>query len=69
MTDIFDNTILCKKCKKEMKPVKLEKDGFVLRALECEKCKAKVLHPTDEQEYNKYINLKNKNLKTQIILF
>ena len=60
MTDIFDNKILCKKCDKEMKKVKISKNRFIFRAVICPKCGSKIIHPIDEQEYNKYINLKNK---------
>jgi len=60
MTDIFDNPIFCKKCNVKMKPAKLTKNGFVFRAVVCPKCHAKIIHPIDEQEYGKFINLKNK---------
>lgn len=64
--DIFENTILCKNCKKEMKPVKLEKNGFLLRAVSCDKCGSKVLHPTDESEYNKFVKLRNKTFRVKM---
>lgn len=66
MTDIFENTILCKNCRKEMKPVQLEKDGFVLRAVSCEKCHSKVLHPTDEAEYDKFKKLRDKTFRVKM---
>ncbi len=66
MTDIFDNPILCKKCRKEMKKVKLEKNGFFLRAVECEKCKNRVLHPSDEAEYNKFVKLRDKTFRVKM---
>ncbi len=66
MTDIFENPILCKKCRKEMKKVKLEKDGFFLKAVECPKCKDKVLHPTDELEYNKFKKLRDKTFRVKM---
>jgi len=68
MTDIFDNKILCKKCDKEMKKAKVSKNGFILRAVVCPKCNSKIIHPVDEQEYNKYINLKNKEFKVKMRL-
>ncbi len=64
--DIFDNTILCKNCRKEMKPVKLEKNGFLLRALACERCGSRILHPNDEAEYDKFIKLKNKTFRVKM---
>ena len=51
MTDIFNNVILCGKCDLKMKPVDLVKNGFVLRAVECQKCGNKIVHPKDEQEF------------------
>ena len=66
--DIFDQKILCKKCDKPMAKAKLNKNGLVLRALVCEKCNEKLIHPVDEQEYNKFINLKNKQFKVKMRL-
>ena len=60
MTDIFDNTILCKKCNSKMKKAEIVKNGFILRTVVCPECNEKIIHPADEQEYNKFINLKNK---------
>ena len=68
MTDIFDNQILCKKCNVKMKKVKIAKNGFLLRAVMCPKCHAKIIHPLDEQEYLKFINLKNKNFSVKMRL-
>lgn len=68
MTDIFDNTILCKKCNVKMKKSELVKNGFILRAMVCPKCGSKIIHPADEQEYNKFINLKNKEFRVKMRL-
>lgn len=68
MTDIFDNTILCKKCNTKMQKVKLAKNGFIFRALICPKCKSKIIHPVDENEYDKFINLKNKEFRVKMRL-
>jgi|TARA_B100001971_G_C18069314_1_gene472209 uncharacterized paraquat-inducible protein A len=67
--DIFNNTILCGKCQVKMKPVNFEKNGFVLRAVVCPKCHAKIIHPKDEQEYKNFINLKKKqyNVKMRFV--
>jgi hypothetical protein len=51
-----------------MKKAKISKNGFVLRAVVCPKCSAKIIHPVDEQEYNKYIDLKNKEFKVKMRL-
>ncbi len=69
--DIFDNTILCNKCGKKMQRAQMIKNGFVLRAMSCPdaKCGEKIIHPVDEQEYNKFINLKSKefNVKMRLV--
>ena len=68
MMDIFDNTILCKKCNVEMAKSKLVKSGFVLRVMICPKCHAKIVHPVDEEEYHKFVNLKNKKFSVKMRL-
>jgi len=70
INDIFDNTILCRKCGKKMKKTKFVKNGFVLRGVACpnESCNEKIIHPIDEQEYNKFINLRNKEFKVKMRL-
>jgi len=66
--DIFDNKILCNKCNKQMEKAKLTKNGFVFRAMICPQCHEKIIHPLDEQEYNKYVNLKNKEFHVKMRL-
>ncbi len=66
MADIFDNPILCKNCRKEMQKKQLEKDGFILRVVECPNCKAKVVHPNDEAEYNKFKKLRDKTFRVKM---
>jgi len=66
MADIFDNKILCANCDRIMKPVKIERNGFLLRAVTCDKCGAKIIHPKDEQEYNNFMQLKNKVFKVKM---
>lgn len=70
MTDIFDNTILCNKCGKKMQKAKVVKNNFMFRAMVCpdEKCNSKIIHPVDEQEYNKFVNLKNKEFHVKMRL-
>src|SRR3989344_1972246 len=69
MGDIFENTILCKKCGKKMQRANIEKNGFIFRAVICPECRDKILHPADESEYNQFINLKNKqfNVKMRLV--
>jgi predicted amidophosphoribosyltransferase len=66
--DIFDNTILCKKCGKGMKKSEIEKNGFVLRVVLCDKCGEKIVHPIDKQEYGKFLDLKNKEYRVKMRL-
>ncbi|MCU0642509.1 MAG: hypothetical protein MUF61_02950 [archaeon] len=66
MTDIFDAKILCKKCGLEMKPRVLEKDGLQLRAVECPKCKDKIIHPADLNCMNKYNDMKDKTFNVKL---
>ncbi len=68
MTDIFDNKVLCKNCGKEMKKAKLVKRGFQMRALICENCGNKIIHPQDELEYKNFLGLKNKVFKVKLRL-
>ena len=66
--DIFDNKILCNKCNKQMQKAKIAKNGFLFRAMICPNCNTKIIHPVDEQEYIRYINLKNKEFKVKMRL-
>ncbi|MFH1787415.1 MAG: hypothetical protein ABH811_01340 [archaeon] len=68
MTDIFDNKILCKKCDSKMQKAQVSKNGFLFRLMVCPKCSEKIIHPVDEQEYNKFISLKNKNFRVKMRL-
>lgn len=51
-----------------MQKAKFAKNGFLFRAMICPKCKDKLLHPIDEQEYNRFINLKNKEFRVKMRL-
>lgn len=68
-TDIFDSTILCKNCDKEMKKVQYMKNGFTFRAVKCDKCGDKIIHPHDEVEYQHYMQLRGKryNVKLRMV--
>jgi len=68
-TDIFDATILCKHCKAEMKPIVVNKHGAQLRAVECVKCKDKIIHPADINALQNYNNVKGKtyNVKLRVV--
>jgi hypothetical protein len=68
MADIFDNTILCKNCNKKMQKAQVSKNGFLLRLMVCPQCNDKIIHPVDEQEYGRYINLKNREFRVKMRL-
>src|SRR3990167_8926474 len=66
MADIFDSTILCNNCNVKMQKQGIAKNGFILRAMICPKCNSRVIHPVDESEYEKFINLKNKEFHVKM---
>lgn len=66
MADIFDNQILCRKCNSKMHKGKLIKNNFLIRVMICPKCNEKLIHPVDEQEYERFINLKKKEFSVKM---
>jgi hypothetical protein len=66
MGDIFDNTILCKKCNKAMKPSLVSRNGFNLRIIKCDKCREMIVHPADKSEYENFIRLKEKDFNVKM---
>lgn len=66
MTDIFENPVLCKNCNVRMKNAKLIRNGFEMRALFCEKCGNRIIHPADEKEHKNFLDLKNKVFKVKM---
>ncbi len=66
MTDIFDTTISCPKCKEEMAKTIINKAGFELRAVQCPSCKDKIIHPADINSFEHYNNLKDKTFHVKL---
>lgn len=66
MTDIFDTTILCKKCGEEMERRLLNKNGCDLRAVVCPKCSDQIIHPADINSFQHYNNLKDKTFHVKL---
>lgn len=66
--DIFDNQIICRNCNQGMEKINVSKNGFLLRAVICKKCRETILHPVDEQKYNKFINLRDKEFSVKMRL-
>lgn len=69
MTELFNNKILCGKCDIAMDPIKIHRNGFLLRAVKCSTCNNRIVHPKDEQEYRDFSSLKKKqyNVKMRFV--
>lgn len=66
MSDIFENTILCKTCSIKMQRIQFIKNGFSFRAVQCPRCGDRIIHPQDELEYQHYLNLRNKRFNVKL---
>lgn len=66
MSDIFENTILCKECNKKMHNESIIKNGFKIRSIKCPNCKNRILHPEDIQEYKDFTSLRKKTFKVKL---
>lgn len=66
MTDIFENTILCKNCDRKMNKAEIERNGFKIRILICDKCGNKILHPQDLKEYEDFMSLRKKTFRVKL---
>jgi len=51
-----------------MQKARLVKNNFLFRAMVCPKCNDKIIHPLDKEEYNKFVNLKNKEFHVKMRL-
>jgi len=51
-----------------MQKTKIIRNRFLFRAVVCPKCHEKIIHPIDKQNYNKFINLKNKEFRVKMRL-
>jgi len=51
-----------------MQKAKLVKNGFLFRVMICPKCNEKIIHPSDEAEFSKFNNLKNKEFHVKMRL-
>jgi len=49
-----------------MKPTIVHKDGLELRAIECPKCKDKIIHPADLNSMAHFKNLKDKTFEVKL---
>ena len=69
MADIFDQKIMCKDCGVQMKQTIVNREGLELRAVECPKCRQKIIHPADLNSMDNFKDLKGKqfNVKLRMI--
>ena len=51
-----------------MEKAEFMKNGFRLRAIVCDKCGERIIHPVDESEYSKFIELRNKEFQVKMRL-
>ena len=66
MTDLFNTTILCEDCNRKTSKGELLKDGFRLRYWNCENCNKKWFHPLDNQNYEDFQKLKQKEFHVKL---
>jgi len=66
MTDLFDNTIICKDCNKKMDKEEIVRNGCSVRFLECKKCGQKIYHPEDVESYKRFNALKNRQFHVKL---
>jgi len=66
MMDIFDNKILCKNCDREMTKTLVHRNGLDLRAVICEKCGEKIIHPADLNKQERFNDLRGKTFSVKL---
>lgn len=66
MTDVFEHTVLCKKCNQSLKKAVSIRNGFQMRTLICPLGHEKIIHPADLEEYKKFKELKQKEFKVKM---
>jgi len=60
MADLFDEIIVCSNCGKKMSKVAVEKNGFRIRAFQCERCNKRIYHPQDVEEHKRFQELRQR---------
>lgn len=66
MDDLFEHSVVCKKCKKETAKTKTVKEGFELRAWECHKCHTLIYHPGDVRDFEEYKKLRKQHFNVKL---
>jgi ssDNA-binding Zn-finger/Zn-ribbon topoisomerase 1 len=68
MPDIFETTIICEKCNKKTTKKAEEHQGFRMRSWECPSCRQIWHHPQDEQDFQQFKKLKDKQFQVKLRL-
>lgn len=68
MKDIFETTMVCEDCNQKTDKVITNKEGFQMRAWRCKDCQKLWPHPLDQQEYECFKQLQNKEFKVKLRL-
>lgn len=66
MSDIFNARVLCEECNTKMEKTEIIRDGFKVRALECQKCGKNYLHPEDKHKLEQFSKLRNKHFQVKL---
>lgn len=66
MADLFDTTILCDRCSQKTLKKTTQREGFPFRSWVCPSCKQVWNHPQDEQEYENFRRLKQKQFQVKL---
>tara|TARA_Y100000310_G_scaffold167610_2_gene167524 strand:+ start:6115 stop:6507 length:393 start_codon:yes stop_codon:yes gene_type:complete len=68
MADIFGASIVCDACNQKMEKGFIARQGFKLRAWKCNDCTKQWIHPTDQQDYENFSRLKDKQFQVKLRL-
>lgn len=66
MNDIFDAMISCRKCNILMAKIEIAKDGIRVRAVECPKCRMRIIHPEDKNKLEHFKDLKGRTFSVKL---
>lgn len=66
MLDLYETRVICEGCGKVTKRDIAIRDGFEIRRWRCRDCSKIWYHPKDIEEYNRFVELKNKGYKVKL---
>ena len=66
MEDLYNTSIICDACNEKTNKVIVDRTGFKLRGWECPGCKKVWTHPSDQQEYDKFKQIKKKEFNVKL---